>query len=281
MNARMTSRPHLRAAAAFVALAFALSWAAWLPLLATGAVIERGSGWPTHFFGLLGPALAALVVAGLAGRAVLADLGRRLWPARSSLAGWALALSPAAVIVAFVIAGADPEGLTKYSGLPVLPLAGLFLLVLAVNGLGEELGWRGFLLPRLQSVWGPVAGALATGAIWALWHLPLFFVVASYLALPGWVIVAGFLPGLMAGSLVLAHVTARAGVLGAALWHALYNMAVATLLAAATKPVVAGLALVWAVALVATAAGRRALAVPPPPDGSGRTSAAFARNDPA
>ena len=259
--------PHpspLRAATAFVALAFALSWAAWLPIVAAGGVIVRGSGTPTHFVGLLGPALAALALAGWAGRAALADLLGRILPERFSPVGAALALSPGVVIAGLLVAGDDPAGLAQFSGLPVMPLLALFALVLFVNGLGEELGWRGFLLPRLQARWGPVAGALATGLVWAAWHLPLFFVVASYLALPGWVILVGFLPGLMAGSLVLAHVTARAGVLGAAVWHALYNMAVATALADGAKPVIAGLALVWAVALVATPAGRRALRVPPP-----------------
>jgi membrane protease YdiL (CAAX protease family) len=40
--------------------------------------------------------------------------------------------------------------------------------------LGEETGWRGFALPRLQNVYGPVMGSLILGALHALWHLPAY-----------------------------------------------------------------------------------------------------------
>ena len=40
--------------------------------------------------------------------------------------------------------------------------------------LGEELGWRGFLLPQLRQRFGPTAGCVGTGVAWALWHYPLF-----------------------------------------------------------------------------------------------------------
>lgn len=53
-------------------------------------------------------------------------------------------------------------------------LLGLTSIVGAVAyGLGEELGWRGFLTPRLVSVFGFTRGTLVIGAIWTLWHVPL------------------------------------------------------------------------------------------------------------
>jgi membrane protease YdiL (CAAX protease family) len=42
--------------------------------------------------------------------------------------------------------------------------------------LGEEPGWRGFALPRLQVLHGPLLGSLILAPLWALWHLPLFFI---------------------------------------------------------------------------------------------------------
>jgi len=39
----------------------------------------------------------------------------------------------------------------------------------------EEIGWRGFALPRLQQRWGPLAGTVVLGLVWAAWHLPNYF----------------------------------------------------------------------------------------------------------
>ena len=46
-------------------------------------------------------------------------------------------------------------------------------------GLGEEIGWRGFALPRFQEILGSLGGSIANGVFWALWHLPLFFMPGS------------------------------------------------------------------------------------------------------
>jgi len=55
-----------------------------------------------------------------------------------------------------------------------------FLLVFLIyNGFGEEIGWRGFALPILQKNLGFLGGSLAIGIIWALWHLPLFYMPGS------------------------------------------------------------------------------------------------------
>jgi uncharacterized protein len=72
-----------------------------------------------------------------------------------------------------------PGVLGSFEGLGALAplsLLGIFVYVLILGGaLGEEPGWRGFALPRLQSAHGPLLGTLVLGPLWALWHLPLFF----------------------------------------------------------------------------------------------------------
>jgi len=50
-------------------------------------------------------------------------------------------------------------------------------LALDPGPLGEELGWRGFALPRMLTRWQPLAVSLILGLIWGVWHLPAFFIV--------------------------------------------------------------------------------------------------------
>jgi membrane protease YdiL (CAAX protease family) len=129
------------------------------------------------------PAIAALLAAALTGgRGALRDLGARLVRWR---VGWqwylVVILGPAlfSVVVAGVYvmlggswANAAPPALLQGS-LLLLPL---FLAILTLtDGLGEELAWRGFALPRLLTRYNALVASLVLGVIWALWHLPLLW----------------------------------------------------------------------------------------------------------
>ena len=129
----------------------------------------------------------------------------------------------------------------------------LFLLVLVGNGFGEETGWRGFALPRLQDRFGPLGGTLVLGGLWACWHAPLFVVNDNLRSMTPLLIVGGFGLGILAGAIVLSHVChlSEGSVLAVALWHVTYNMTSATaaghgLVAAATTTCV----MAWATVVV-------------------------------
>ena len=72
-----------------------------------------------------------------------------------------------------------PGALASFQGLPKYFLVSypfLFILVFFGGGpLGEEIGWRGFALPRMQSRFGPLRATLLLSVLWAFWHFPEFF----------------------------------------------------------------------------------------------------------
>jgi uncharacterized protein len=169
----------------FFVLAYALSWASWLPIVVSGGSVGRGDAWPTHLPGLLGPLIAAIVVLavteGRAGvRRWLATMV--LWPRerRRQLAAVAplgfLGLGLAVVAVTDDVPPAVE--FIQYSG--TAASVGAVAVAVVVNAFGEEAGWRGYALPRLQSRLGPMRATLVLAALWAGWHAPLFFILASY-----------------------------------------------------------------------------------------------------
>jgi hypothetical protein len=82
----------------YVALAFAFSWAWWLPMMVAGQTSRAGDGWPTHLLGLTGPALAAIVItATTEGRPGLADLRQRALRWRLPLRWWLLVVATLAL----------------------------------------------------------------------------------------------------------------------------------------------------------------------------------------
>jgi uncharacterized protein len=218
--------------ATYVVLAYVVSWSCWVPLVATGSIVRPGDGWPTDLPGLVGPSVAAVVTLSLTGgRAALADWLRRL--VRFAVPAWCYLFIAATFALglgaALVRSGPlDRHDLAAYTGAPDLGLALTFLLVLAVNGFGEEAGWRGYLVDRLLPTHGLLRTAGFVALVWAGWHLPLFLVIDSFRGL-GFAVI-GWAIGLYAGSLVLTWLYAAGGrsILVVALWHTTYNFTSAT-----------------------------------------------------
>jgi membrane protease YdiL (CAAX protease family) len=230
-QARVGPRLDVKALVVFFALAYALSWSWAFPLAAAHLVVFRGEGWPTHYPALFGPAIAAVVVtAWTMGRPGIRDLLARVARWRVPLRWWLVALSPAAflgvALIAMAAAGKALPGVAdfgRFSGIPAIGLVGVLLLI-TVGALGEETGWRGYALPQLQRRFSPLTSSLIIAVLWFGWHLPQFFVIATYRDSSP-VQYVGMLLGLTCGAVILTWLYNWSGgsILLVAVWHGLYN----------------------------------------------------------
>jgi membrane protease YdiL (CAAX protease family) len=155
---------------AFVILAYALSWWAWVWY----RLDPENVGAPIL---PMGPLLAALILLPLIGGwPALKELFRRivLWRV-----GWlwylVVLVGPVALTLMAVrinlMLGAQP--LESFQTPDPSSLAARFVFIFLWIGFGEEPGWRGFLLPRLLIGRSALSAALILGVIHAIWHLPL------------------------------------------------------------------------------------------------------------
>jgi len=127
-----------------------------------------------------GPLLAALLTAGLVdGRAGLRDLGQRLLRWRVAPRWYAVVLALPIILVAAAVALNTLLGGTAphWTNRPDLATTGLMLalfLFLPIGApLSEEVGWRGYALPRLLASRSALTASLIIGVLWSVWHLPV------------------------------------------------------------------------------------------------------------
>lgn len=208
----------------FFLMTLALTWVVWIP---------RAIGFPVGVVGRLWtwiPAITALVCAALIyGRAGVRDLGRRLvrWRVRwwwypVVLVG-PLVFSLTAAGIAMLLGQPWPAVRPVALTLSVPALAMTFVILMITDGLGEELGWRGYLLPRLLSRYRAVPASLILGVGWWLWHLPLVWTAGAAIEdQPLWLLLAD----LLAKSLIFTYVFlgTQGSVLFAIMLHASTNL---------------------------------------------------------
>jgi membrane protease YdiL (CAAX protease family) len=181
---------------AYFSLAYALAWILVIPIVLS----QRGLGLfslpEPLLFGLFlastfsGPLPAALILTSvLDGKAGREQLLRSLFQWRVGFGWYLLVLVgyPLIFLVGLTVYLGTAPGTALIQKWPLLltyylPTAAIGIIF---PGLGEEPGWRGFALPRLQGQYGPLAGSLILGALHALWHLPVYFI-------PGAILEGGF-----------------------------------------------------------------------------------------
>lgn len=169
----------------FFSLTFALTWASWLAFAAAG---RFGTGVPALailatpllYLGVFAPAIVALTLTARAeGRPGVRALLRRLVQWRVGLRWYVFAVSYMAAIKltgALVRRVATGEWPTFGHEAWYVMLAATVVSTVVGGQAGEEIGWRGYALPRLEARLGLARASVLLGMIWACWHLPFFFI---------------------------------------------------------------------------------------------------------
>jgi len=218
----------------FFILAYIFTWTFHLaiPLLGLTFTFDiTNSAMLLYLVGLLGPLASALFVTvrfdGLMGVKNLLKSALR-W--RFSPVWYIFAIFVIALLM-FANIGFHIKGIPIPSqwvgGFPLMLVAGQLWVVI-----GEEYGWRGFALPRLQNRIGPLGASLALGFLWASWHLPMFFIPGSpqytdsfFHAFPMYVLIVTFWSIIM----TMLYNRANGSVLACMIFHASLNIAAFTI----------------------------------------------------
>ena len=173
-----------------------------------------------------GPLIAAFVVTWLtAGKTGVKALWRRFWN-RNMTWRWLLAavlIIPAVALAANLLTRLDGQEYPWFFTYdPLWTILTFFLTAFVGNGIAEEFGWRGFVLPRFQAKWNALASSLSLGIIWALWHAGQWFIPNSHLYGRNVWLWGG---GMLLLSILMTWVfnNTKGSVLSAVLIHAMWN----------------------------------------------------------
>ncbi|SIS13857.1 CPBP family intramembrane glutamic endopeptidase [Natronorubrum thiooxidans] len=221
----------------FFAVTFAITWGFWLTAIILGVSFDSAAGLVLLLIGLVGPGVAGIGFVYLVyddrGRA---DFWDRLKQVHRIGVRWFLVIlllpvvvTVTAAIVSLLLGGSGAswgEGVQEFGVNPLAILPALFFATLPP--ILEELGWRGYALDRLQMNWSALSASVLLGVVWAVWHLPLFFIEGSFqreevgFATPGFWL---FMIGIVALSVIFTWVynhTSRS-ILGIILLHGWIN----------------------------------------------------------
>jgi membrane protease YdiL (CAAX protease family) len=185
MKAMLTRKPLW----GFFILSFAISWVLWIPLMyghfKYGWTTWEGNPWTNirtvlGILGSLGPAISAIVLTySLEGKVGVRLLIKRMLLWRVNVVWWLIAF------YSFWLIGSIISSLLQLAPFQTIVLQFAFSLLnipviifflqmpLLIGMVGEELGWRGFALPKLLDKYDPIVSSLILALPWIFWHAPL------------------------------------------------------------------------------------------------------------
>jgi CAAX protease family protein len=211
---------------AFFVLTYVLTWIIESPLVFLTDSVTATQGLVLVILASNVPSVMAIVLTAMVfGRGALRKLlGRLLIWRVNPLWYLVVVLGPVALAGGVVGLNTLMGGPALSLGMPLLGvLSMLAFSIVPGSALGEEIGGRGYVLPRLQARMSALSASLIIGPIWALWHLPLWLTGA-----PGRtpILYAGFVVSVIALSVILTWVYNSTGgsLLMVVLLHATFNL---------------------------------------------------------
>lgn len=169
----------------FFCVTFAVSWALFAAAAAIAGPVpaaERGAvSQAVLLLGVIAPSLVALwLTARAEGRTAVRELLGRIGHLPSGMWWYVFAIAYVAAVklLVAVVYRVGAGGWPAFGRVPVLLMLGAILVSTPVQA-GEEIGWRGFALPRLAVRLGLPRASILLGVLWAGWHLPLFFILTG------------------------------------------------------------------------------------------------------
>lgn len=224
----------------YVVLVFAFSSLFYFLILHSGS-LSNGRGM--YVLGLMWcPALAGMLTLRLHGRSI-AQLGWKWGETKYQIQSWFIPLLYASIAYVIVwVAGFGAFGNPEYldvlvrqmhlGGSPWISIGvGIFLtgtyglVRSASSALGEEIGWRGFLVPELSKTTSFTLTSLISGMVWSLWHYPILIYGDYNAGTPTWYGLTCFTVMVVSGSFIFAWMRLKSGSLWTgAILHASHNL---------------------------------------------------------
>ena len=236
-----SSRRTVQKTITYIVITFILSSVFYYLIISSGSLAEMGG---FYVAGLMWcPGIAALATQ-IVHHDSVRDLGWRWGKTRYQVLSYLIPVFYVSVAYSLVwitglggFSGVElVKGLAAQSGLEHVPawiIALGYLLVTVtlgtvvscISALGEEIGWRGFLVPNLAKITSYPKVALISGVIWAVWHYPLLFFADYNAGTPAWYGAACFTALVIGISFAFAWMRLKSGSLWTGVFlHASHNL---------------------------------------------------------
>jgi membrane protease YdiL (CAAX protease family) len=222
----------------YIILAYGFTWILWFPLLLNYPYNRNIFTVPGQFYlASFGPLISAV----LTSRICHGKKGVHLWFSRTYSFSFSkkwlviavtmpLLYGVIGVVVHRLMLGEwiDFRSFGLTSKLPGFNIWQTALVWISTFGLGEESGWRGFLLPELNKKYSLRISSLMVAAIWIFWHFPAFFFNPTYVQMGAGMI--GWAISLTFGSVLLAWISngSKFSVIPVLIWHGGFDLITAS-----------------------------------------------------